>query len=54
MKADIRNPANVIIECALTLALHVDLLIKGLVNTIKALDRQYGLFNNGWLTPFFS
>ncbi len=48
------DPANVIIERALTLSLQYDLLMKGFANTIKALDRQYGLFNNGWLTPFFS
>ena len=54
VKADIRNPANVIIKRALALTLHGDLLMKGLVDILKTLDRQYGLFYNGWLTTFFS
>ena len=54
MKADTRNPANVIVERALALTLQGDLLMKGLVNVLKAGDRLNGFINNGGLTPFFS
>ena len=54
MQADTRNPANVVVKRALALILHGDLLMKGLVNVLKAGDRQYGFIYNGRLTPFFS
>ena len=54
VKADTRNPADVIVECTLALTLKVDLLMKGLVNVLKARNRQKGFVNNRRLTPFFS
>ena len=54
MKADTRNPANVIVERALALTLQGYLLMKGLVNVLKAGDRLNGFLYNGGLTPFFS
>ena len=53
MKADTRNPADVIVERALALTPHSDLLMKGLVNVLKAGDRQKGFVNNRRLIPFF-
>ncbi len=54
MKADTCNPADVIVKRALALTLQVDLLMKGLVNSLKAGDRLIGFFYNGGLTSFFS
>ena len=39
MQADTCNPANVVVKRALALTLHGDLLMKGLVNVLKAGDR---------------
>jgi hypothetical protein len=54
VKADTRNPANVIVECALALTLKVDLLMKCFENVIKTWYRQNRFVYNGGLTPFFS
>ncbi len=54
MKANICNPANVIVERALALTLQGYLLMKGLVNVLKAGDRLNGFLYNSGLTPFFS
>ena len=54
MKANVRNPADVIVERALALTLQVDLLMKCLVYSLKAGDRLNGFIYNGRLTPFFS
>ena len=54
MKADTRNPSDVIVQGALALTLQVDLLMKCLVYVVKAGYRQNGFFYNGGLTPFFS
>jgi len=54
VKADTCNPANIIIERAQALTLQGYLLMKDLVNSIKAGDRLIGFLYNGGLTPFFS
>ena len=54
MKANVRNPADVIVERTLALTLQVDLLMKCLVYSLKAGDRLNGFIYNGRLTPFFS
>ncbi len=54
VKADTCNPADVIVKRALALTLQVNLLMKGLVNVLKAGDRQMGFLYNGGLTLFFS
>ena len=54
VKANVCNPANVIVECALALTLKVDLLIKCLENVLKTWYRQNRFVYNRWLTPFFS
>ena len=54
METNVCNSADVIVERALALTLQVDLLMKGLVNSLKPGDRQNGFIYNGGLTPFFS
>ena len=54
MKADTRNPANVIVECTLALALQGDLLMKGLVNMFKTWYTQNRFVQDRGLTLFFS
>ena len=54
MKADTRNPADVIVERALALTLQGDMLMKGLEYFVKAGDRLKGFVNNRRLNPFFS
>lgn len=54
MKADTCNPAEVIVERALTLTLQGDLLMKGLVNVFKTRDCQNRFVQDRGLTPFFS
>jgi hypothetical protein len=54
MKADTCNPADVIVERTLALTLQGYLLMKGLVNSLKAGDSLIGFLYNGGLTPFFS
>lgn len=53
MKADTRNPADVIGERALALTLQGYLLMKGLVNVLKTWYAQNRFVYNRWLTPFF-
>ncbi len=54
MKANTRNPANVIVERALALTLQVYLLMKGLVNMLKTWYAQKRFVQDRGLTPFFS
>ena len=54
MKANTRNPANVIVECTLALALQGDLLMKSLVNMLKTWYAQNRFVQDRGLTPFFS
>ena len=54
MQADIGNPANVVVKRTLALTLHGNLLMKGLVNIIKAWNRLKRFLNDRRLIPFFS
>ncbi len=53
VKADTRNPANVIVKRALALALQDDLLMKGLVNVLKTWYGQNRFVQDRRLTPIF-
>jgi hypothetical protein len=46
MQADQCYPANVVVKCALTLSLEDNLLLKGFVNLVEAINAQDGFFND--------
>lgn len=54
MQADQCDAANVIVKGALALSPQNNLLLKGFVNLIEAINAQDGCFNNGGFRSFFS
>jgi hypothetical protein len=54
MQADQCNPSNVIAKGTLALSPQDDLLLKGFVNIVEAINAQDGFFNNRWFRSFFS
>jgi hypothetical protein len=54
MQADQCNPSNVIAKGTLALSPQDDLLLKGIVNIVEAINAQDGFFNNRWFRSFFS
>jgi hypothetical protein len=48
MQADQCNPANVIVKGALALSSQDDLLLKGFIDFLKAINTKNGFFNNRW------
>ena len=54
MQADQCDAANVIVKGALALSPQNNLLLKGFVNLVEAINAQDGCFNNGGFRSFFS
>ena len=54
MQADQCDAANVIVKRALALSPQNNLLLKGLVNLVEAINAQDGCFNNRGFRSFFS
>jgi hypothetical protein len=54
MKADDCDTADVVVERALTLTPQNNLLLKGFVNLVEAINAQDGFFNNRGRCSFFS
>jgi hypothetical protein len=54
MKADDCDTADVVVERALTLTPQDNLLLKGFVNLVEAINAQNGFFNNRGRCSFFS
>jgi len=54
MQADQCDAANVIVKGALALSPQNNLLLKGFVNLVEAINAQDGCFNNRGFRSFFS